>query len=254
VRRFRVTCLSSGARAGSIPGGVTHDGSVRMDRFWIDESVGLFSKVWAKKNPIEIELPGSTSGTFCLHAVNNGSWSIPAETKLHVDGAVYLLTWEEIEDLFPVHTQRVKEAQAEAHQPVLEDRFKVGVKADFGKVRGELIPYVASAWAARVAEYGAAKYEVDNWRKLDTPDGRRRLREAISRHLGLMTMGETFDVETKMPHIAAVMCNAAFLLAFDATNPEPGWDPLALSADQVAALRSAAETGKMAKGRPSPMN
>ncbi len=91
------------------------------------------------------------------------------------------------------------------------------MKANAGKVRLSLLPAVALHDMARVREFGAAKYAAWDWTK-----GRAwsEYVDAMLRHLVAFNAGEDCDPESGLPHMAHVMCSAAFLLEFARTKPE----------------------------------
>lgn len=90
---------------------------------------------------------------------------------------------------------------------------KAGIKFDQKKRRFSLFPVVALKAIVDVLEYGAQKYEPDNWRKV--PDARKRYYDAAMRHLTDWWGGETHDPESGLHHLAHLGCNAVFLLTFE---------------------------------------
>lgn len=60
---------------------------------------------------------------------------------------------------------------------------------------------------AKVGTYGATKYTENGWR--DVPNGIRRYRSALYRHLLAL---EDFDPDTRLPHMAHVAWNALAVL------------------------------------------
>lgn len=99
-----------------------------------------------------------------------------------------------------------------------------GQKYDSGKLlfslltRGLAAPLRA---VAAVLTYGAIKYSPGGWR--DVPDARRRYEDALDRHLNAWKMGEQFDEESGLHHLAHAACNTLFLLWF-AMVDDPGRD------------------------------
>lgn len=124
-----------------------------------------------------------------------------------------------------------------------DNELKVGTKYGAGKPQPSLVPYDAIAWLARVLEYGAAKYARGNWQKLDSEADRIKLLDALERHVGEFKSGKAFDVESKMPVIAHVLCNAVFLTYFLVRDGIPGSDPHELTAEQRQALTDAKALG-----------
>lgn len=249
-RRFYMRCINGARFPYPREGGA--DG---MDCSRFSVLGGDCPRVLPKCRPIVIDSDGSIREIGPEHTV-----PISSGCRLYVDGSVFVVDWRDGADLpmpplpgpsaielaYVGSVERGPSSQP-ADLPQTKTRFTAGVKSDFGKVRGTLVPADAEAWVARVMEYGAEKYEVGNWLKLSDEAGRTRIVDALKRHLDAIRMGETFDSDTKMPHVAAIACNAAFLLHFGYLSGEPGWNPFKLTAEQIQALRDAPSLGKMAK-------
>ena len=92
-------------------------------------------------------------------------------------------------------------------------KTSTGMKQDEGKTRWDLLDYMALDELAQVLTMGAAKYEENNWQKVDNPQD--RYFAALMRHLVAWRNGEKMDVESSRYHLAHVMANAMFLLHFD---------------------------------------
>ena len=75
----------------------------------------------------------------------------------------------------------------------------------------------AMAGVVRVLEFGAEKYERNNWQKglpyLEVID-------SMLRHLQEFRNSVELDPESELPHIDHVLCNALFLSEFTRTRPE----------------------------------
>jgi len=93
------------------------------------------------------------------------------------------------------------------------DRVEEGKKHDAGKPRMSLLPISAIMAILDVLEYGAKKYEVDNWRKVT--DQRIRYYDAAQRHLMAWFQGEKRDDESGLRHLAHAVCCIVFLLAVE---------------------------------------
>lgn len=87
----------------------------------------------------------------------------------------------------------------------------MGKKCDLGKLRMDLIPPEAERTLAAVLTMGAEKYGANNWRGVE-PE---RYEAALRRHLLARKEGETCDLESGLPHLWHVLCNAAFLVALE---------------------------------------
>jgi len=116
-----------------------------------------------------------------------------------------------------------------------------GRKDDKGKRRLDLIPPEAIHALGDVLTFGAGKYADRNWEKGFAWG---RSIAALQRHLYAWMGGEDVDPETGLSHMAHVLCNAVFLVTFEArgagtddrarVRPElaPG-DRISLERDQV---------------------
>ena len=92
-----------------------------------------------------------------------------------------------------------------------------GTKADTGKPRYDLMPVYPTEQEVLVYTFGAKKYEPDNWRKgIEVSRGI----AAIQRHLASFKAGEDNDAETKLPHLASIVCTAKFIMETLITHPE----------------------------------
>jgi hypothetical protein len=92
-----------------------------------------------------------------------------------------------------------------------------GKKHDVNKPRYSLLPWEALAEIVQVLEFGAAKYGVDNWRKV--PNAQQRYFDALVRHIVAWRSGEADDPESGLPHLAHAGCCVLFLLALELDDP-----------------------------------
>lgn len=97
--------------------------------------------------------------------------------------------------------------------PILKGSINIGRKDDSNKPRYSLLPRRTINQVVQVLEYGAIKYEVDNWQRV--PDSRNRYYDAAMRHIDAWWNGEKLDEESKLPHLAHAICCLLFLLWFD---------------------------------------
>jgi hypothetical protein len=99
------------------------------------------------------------------------------------------------------------------HEKELARLIKKGYhekKHDKGKVRYDLLPWHELELLAKVLTVGAEKYGDNTWQTV--PDGLDRYKAAMLRHYAAYCMGEEYDQETGLPHMAHVVCNAVFIL------------------------------------------
>jgi hypothetical protein len=97
------------------------------------------------------------------------------------------------------------------YRPVVEPIVEpAGIKFDSDKPDWTLLPWKQLATVLQVLTLGAKKYAPDNWKYV--PDSPQRYSAALFRHLLAVQDGEWLDPETKLPHLAHVVCNALFLM------------------------------------------
>ena len=88
-----------------------------------------------------------------------------------------------------------------------------GKKLDQNKPRMSLLPKGALNAVIRVLEFGATKYQVDNWKHV--PEAKTRYYDAMQRHIDAWWQGEQKDPETGEHHLAHAICCGMFLWWFD---------------------------------------
>jgi hypothetical protein len=98
-------------------------------------------------------------------------------------------------------------ARVETTQPATAE---AGIKFDADKPDWTLLPWKQMATVLQVLTLGAKKYAPDNWKYV--PDSPQRYSAALFRHLLAVQDGEWLDPESKLPHLAHVVCNALFLM------------------------------------------
>ena len=86
-----------------------------------------------------------------------------------------------------------------------------------GKPDYSLIPLELLEEAARVLEYGATKYERDNWKK---PTHWTVSYACLMRHMSAWQGGEDLDPESGWSHLGHAMCNLLQMLHQLKHNPE----------------------------------
>lgn len=83
-----------------------------------------------------------------------------------------------------------------------------GKKYDKGKLRWSLLPWKQLEEVVKVLEFGAKKYGINNWQKVETP----RYKDALLRHVLAMIMGEVFDEESGFRHSTHAICCLLFIM------------------------------------------
>jgi len=86
-----------------------------------------------------------------------------------------------------------------------------------GKADYSLIPLASLKEAAKVLEYGATKYAVDNWKK---PTNWRVSYACLMRHMAAWQDGEDLDPESGYNHLGHALCNVLQLLHMLENHPE----------------------------------
>ena len=95
-----------------------------------------------------------------------------------------------------------------------------GMKFDSEKPRFSLLPKGAVNSIIDVLEFGAKKYDVDNWQQVK--NSKERYYNAAMRHIDLWWNGEKFDKETGLHHLAHAVTNLIFLKWFDDNESSEG--------------------------------
>ncbi len=89
----------------------------------------------------------------------------------------------------------------------------LGRKFDDAKPRWSLLPTGTIKQIIAVLEYGAKKYDADNWKLV--PNATVRYYDAMMRHVHAWRDGEPCDTESGLHHLAHAACCALFLLWFE---------------------------------------
>jgi hypothetical protein len=106
-----------------------------------------------------------------------------------------------------------------------------GLRYNSGKLPYHLLSNQAIEEVVKVLAFGATKYAERNWEKgLKWDSG---VAASLQRHLAAWKLGEDFDQETELPHLAHIMCNAMFLLHYFKTSTGTDDRPLPLKKAQA---------------------
>ena len=97
--------------------------------------------------------------------------------------------------------------------PIWEE---VGTKFDSEKPKMYLLPPKATVEVAKVLTFGAAKYNEENWRKLE--NAQKRYSGGALRHIFSHLDGELEDPETNLSHLAHAICCLMFKLELELEN------------------------------------
>jgi len=87
------------------------------------------------------------------------------------------------------------------------------IRFDEGKVNWSLVPFSALEGMVRVLEFGAVKYEANNWM---SGGGFKytRVLNSLLRHIFSYASGEDVDKESGLSHIWHAQCNLLFLAMY----------------------------------------
>lgn len=90
----------------------------------------------------------------------------------------------------------------------LEENGELASRFNTGKSKWSLVDMDALEPMVKVLEFGAQKYEANNWKK-GLPFT--QILDSLLRHTQAIMRGEDIDQESGLPHIGHIMCNAMFL-------------------------------------------
>ena len=87
---------------------------------------------------------------------------------------------------------------------------EVGLKFDNGKLRYDLEQVLATQEVMKVLTFGADKYAANNWRVVDNAN--KRYYAAARRHMTEFMLGNAYDPESGLHHLAHAICCLNFML------------------------------------------
>lgn len=150
----------------------------------------------------------TSDGVEYIWSWGNSSWFKPKEMNFK---SLNIKPIEKNESLNDKIASAETYRQAEV-LPFIDDE-PIGQKYDNNKPRMSLLAKGFLKSVVNVMEFGAQKYDVDNWQNV--PDAKTRYYDAMQRHIGAWWDGETKDKETGEHHLAHAVCCAMFLMWFD---------------------------------------
>jgi hypothetical protein len=92
-----------------------------------------------------------------------------------------------------------------------------GMRFNKDKRRWSLVDYESLEEMVKVLEFGAEKYDDDNWKKGFNVT---EISESLLRHVYAFLKGEDKDPESGLSHIGHIQCNAMFLQYMMKQKPE----------------------------------
>ena len=168
----------------------------------------LHGDIFYKKNIDGLQLP------FSFAYVEDESW-VGTSTNPHDEKDTFFKC-----TLWQRHTQAEELPFIDDEPQSLNDQYaeieqvrQHGLKLDNGKPRHSLLPKGSISSIIAVLEFGAKKYEANNWQKVD--NAKERYYDAAMRHIDSWWNGEKFDQETGIHHLAHAVTNLSFLKWFD---------------------------------------
>lgn len=169
-----------------------------------------------------IEVPeGATTATFSYNYII--FWKDGANFVVGTDKDWYSNAMP-LEQYLVGHKDNVKvvwqrHSQLADNKLTLNDQYaeieqvRQGLKYDSDKPRYSLLPKGSVNAVIDVLEFGAKKYEAENWKKVD--NAKERYYNAAMRHIDKWWNGEKHDPETNIHHLAHASTNLFFLMWFD---------------------------------------
>jgi hypothetical protein len=98
-----------------------------------------------------------------------------------------------------------------------EEYKDLATRHNEGKLKWSLVDFKSLEPMVRVLEFGAEKYEIDNWKKgLKVTE----ICESLLRHIHSFLEGENNDSESGLPHLGHIQVNAMFLSYMINDKPE----------------------------------
>jgi len=102
-------------------------------------------------------------------------------------------------------------------ESVIPKDHKGPYRANIGKMRYSLLPFIAIREIVKVLEFGATKYKEGNW--LKKPGFKySNFINSYTRHFELWLFGEDNDKESGIHHAAHMAINSIFLLTYVLTG------------------------------------
>lgn len=83
--------------------------------------------------------------------------------------------------------------------------WDIALRYNDGKPQWSLVDLESLEPLVRVLEFGAKKYERDNWKK---PMDKKKILDSLTRHLVRLMADEELDSESWLPHIGHILANA----------------------------------------------
>ena len=135
-----------------------------------------------------------------------------ADWQAHYERMNNFMTTKSDRNLPAEQTPEYKAAAA-----AIRPKGERSLRYNTGKPDYSLIPIAAMQEAAKVLEYGASKYERDNWRR---PTHWSVSFACLQRHLAAWQSGEDNDPESGRNHLGHAMCNILQMLDMLENHPE----------------------------------
>jgi hypothetical protein len=94
----------------------------------------------------------------------------------------------------------------------MTEREEKALRYNTNKRKWSLVHFRSLEPLVKALEFGANKYEPDNWKKgLD----KKEILDSLQRHLAALIDGESLDNESGIKHVGHIMANCMFYEYFD---------------------------------------
>lgn len=178
----------------------------KLNTIIISESM---QKQFALKVGSEVHLDDNPK-IFCKPTYTFPDWSTIVTTK---DSDKYRLIVKD--DTSPLQEYNLLEIGGAYLYATIQNleiaHFKVkqnkALRYNEWKIRWSLVDWKSMEPMVQVLEFGAKKYEEENWKK---PMDKTQILNSAIRHLIAMMNGEENDPESGLPHVGHLMCNSMF--------------------------------------------
>lgn len=148
------------------------------------------------------------SDVVCLEVSNSRGWQLGEEVP---EDDLEPSCWEKISYDIEADNTTTQKDNTTGHSQAM--RYNTG-KPELSYIL-DVMPALKDMVA--VLEFGAKKYERNNWQRGFPKD---KLLDSLLRHIDAFYSGEDVDPESGLPHVGHILCNAAFLGYHYGSNSE----------------------------------
>ena len=151
--------------------------------------------------------------SFCLKRNCDGCpFRAPIQDGTCKPSRNFLVVEEHTQTHEKTHADAIENARVQSEEANMDKPYDQLAKSDAGKPRPTLVPVSLIEAVTAIRMYGNAKYhDPENWRQVEP----QRYRDALYRHWLAYLKGEKNDLESGLPHLWHLACNAAFLIEME---------------------------------------